>query len=228
VSAVPDCASLVHRSPRQKAPRQQRGAVLIVGLVILLVVTMIGISGQQTTVLQERLAGNMRQSTIALQAAEAGLQVGLTYIEQQDFPITATAAGADYVWTSCSVADAEAPGNAAGGEHACDRLESVLGSWRKVPSQLEAGETYEGVAYADLAGLLDNAPGGNTAVAIPGVVAQPRIYIEARKEPISPDTQANSFGRLVTYYYTVTSVGFGGNEQARAVLQSTIVKQVHQ
>ena len=225
---MPDPVRHARRSLRRCAATHQRGAVLIVGLVILLVVTMIGISGQQSTVLQERLAGNMRQNNLALQAAEAGLQAGLSYIEQQDVPIRATDDGANHVWTSCSVADAEGLSDEAGADHACNRLETVLGSWRKVPSQLEAGEAYEGVAYADLAGVLDNAQGGNTSVAIPGVVAQPRIYIEARQEPVSPDTQANSFGRLVTYYYTVTSVGFGGNEQSRAVLQSTIVQQVHQ
>jgi Tfp pilus assembly protein PilX len=207
---------------------QQRGAVLIVGLVILLVVTMIGLSGQQSTVLQERLAGNMRQNNIALQAAEAGLQAGLTYIEQQDSPITATDDGADRVWTSCTVADAESLSDEAGADHACNRLAAVLRSWRSAPSQLDKDDTFEGVAYAELASMLENAPAGDTPVAIPGVIAQPRIYIEARKEPVSPDTQANSFGRFVTYYYTVTSVGFGGNEQSRAVLQSTIVKQVHQ
>lgn len=225
---MPDPVSLVRRSLRRRAPTHQRGAVLIVGLVILLVVTMIGIIGQQSTVLQERLAGNMRQNNIALQAAEAGLQAGLTYIEQHDFPIAATDDGADHVWTSCSVADAESLSNEAGADHACNRLETVLGSWRRAPSQLNNDDAYEGVAYAELARVLDNAPAGDTPVAIPGVIAQPRIYIEARKEPVSPDTQANSFGRFVTYYYTVTSVGFGGNEQSRAVLQSTIVKQVHQ
>ncbi|WP_295879925.1 PilX N-terminal domain-containing pilus assembly protein [uncultured Thiohalocapsa sp.] len=216
-----------HNHP-PKARRRERGAVLIVGLVILLVVTMIGISGQGSTVLQERLAGNMRQNNIALQAAEAGLQVGLTYIEEQNLPITATDSGTNYVWTSCSVADTQTLDNSAASDDPCTRLEAVLESWRTPPSELAAGEDYEGIEYSVLVNALNNAPASGTDVDIPGVVAQPRIYIEAREEPVSPDTQANSFGQLVTYYYTVTSVGFGANEQARAVLQSTIAKQVQQ
>jgi Tfp pilus assembly protein PilX len=211
-----------------RARRRQRGAVLIVGLVILLVVTMIGISGQQGTVLQERLAGNMRQNNIALQAAEAGLQVGLSYIEEQALPIIATDSGTNYVWTSCSVADTDTLNGTATSKHPCKRLKNVLESWRTPPSELATGEDYKGIKYAVLVNALDNAPASNTNVDIPGVVAQPRVYIEAREEPVSPDTQANSFGQLVTYYYTVTSVGFGANEQARAVLQSTIAKQVQQ
>jgi type IV pilus assembly protein PilX len=225
-----DRTKYAHRRHPSQAPTRQAGAVLIVGLVILLVVTMIGISGQNSTVLQERLAGNMRQNNIALQAAEAGLQVGLTYIEQQDLPITANDSGTNYVWTSCSVADTKTLNEDASSNHPCKRLDTVLESWRTPPSELAEGEEYQGVEYAVLVQALDNAPAAGADVSIPGVVAQPRIYIEARRDLSTSgrNTQAESRGIGPTYYYTVTSVGFGGNEQARAVLQSTIAKQVLQ
>jgi Tfp pilus assembly protein PilX len=212
---------MVARTTRPARGRRQRGAVLILGLVVLLVVTMIGISGQQDTVLQERLAGNMRQSNIAFQAAEAGLQVGLSYIEEQDLPITATDTGTHFVWTSCSVLDAETIGDPAPPNHPCKRLETVLTDWQQATVEIS-----EGKPYGDVAAELDGAGGGT--IEIPDVIAQPRIYIEAREEAVSPDAQANSFGQLMTYYYTVTSIGFGNNEQARVVLQSTIAKQVQQ
>lgn len=54
----------------------QRGAVLIVGLIMLLLLTVIGLASIRGTDLQERMAGNMRDRNLAFQAAEAGLRYG--------------------------------------------------------------------------------------------------------------------------------------------------------
>ena len=50
--------------------KHQRGSILIIGLMILVVLTMIGVSGMTTSSLQERMAGNFRDRQIAFQAAE--------------------------------------------------------------------------------------------------------------------------------------------------------------
>lgn len=55
---------------------RQRGAALIVGLIMLLLLTLIGVAGMRDTLLQEKMAGNMRDREIALQAAEAALRAG--------------------------------------------------------------------------------------------------------------------------------------------------------
>jgi type IV pilus assembly protein PilX len=207
-------------TPLRPAPlrRRQRGAVLIFGLVVLLVVTMVGISGQQGTILQERMAGNMRQHNIALQAAEAALQVGLTYVEDKH-PITATDSGAAHVWTPCTVADAEAGADPTQGTGStrCTRFGDVLANWRGSLDDLKAG-----AAYAVVAALTD----AGTANDIEGVAAQPRLYIEMRehRDGIGLDAQEGSDPDNVDFYYTVTAVGFGGNAQTRAIVQSTIVK----
>lgn len=57
--------------------RGQRGAVLIVALVMLLLLTIIGISSMRGTALQENMAHNLRENNIAYQAAEAALQLGV-------------------------------------------------------------------------------------------------------------------------------------------------------
>ena len=57
------------------APKQ-RGAVLIVALIMLLLLTIIGLSSMRDTSLQENMAGNMRDSNLALQASEAALRQG--------------------------------------------------------------------------------------------------------------------------------------------------------
>lgn len=56
--------------------RRQRGVVLIVALILLLVLTMIGVGVTQSTSLEERMAGNTRDKDLAFQAAEAGLRGG--------------------------------------------------------------------------------------------------------------------------------------------------------
>ncbi len=56
--------------------KYQSGVALPIGLMLLLVVTVIGISSFQTTVMEERMSGNMRKRSVALQVAEAALRAG--------------------------------------------------------------------------------------------------------------------------------------------------------
>ncbi|MEZ3184022.1 pilus assembly protein PilX [Pseudomonas sp. LM13] len=53
---------------------RQRGAVLLVALIMLLLLTILGAAAMRDTNLQERMAGNMRDHTLAFQAAEAALR----------------------------------------------------------------------------------------------------------------------------------------------------------
>lgn len=57
-------------------PGDQQGAVLIVALVMLLLLTMISLTSMHGTALQEKMAGNLRESNTSLQAAEAALRAG--------------------------------------------------------------------------------------------------------------------------------------------------------
>jgi type IV pilus assembly protein PilX len=53
---------------------KQSGVVLVVSLIMLLLLTLVGLSGMQSTILEEKMAGNMRDRNLAFQAAEAALQ----------------------------------------------------------------------------------------------------------------------------------------------------------
>ncbi len=55
---------------------KQNGAVLIVALLMLLLLTIIGISSMRGSTMQERMAGNMRDQSIAFQASETSLRRG--------------------------------------------------------------------------------------------------------------------------------------------------------
>ncbi len=61
-------------------PRQQQGAVLIMGLVLLMALTIVGVASLNNNTLQSRMAGNLVDSTLAFNAAETAaraLQVSL-------------------------------------------------------------------------------------------------------------------------------------------------------
>lgn len=60
--------------PDSPCLRGQRGAILIIALLVLLILTVLGVGGMQSTILEERMAGNLRDRNLAFQAAEAALR----------------------------------------------------------------------------------------------------------------------------------------------------------
>jgi len=82
------------------AARRQCGAVLITSLIILLVLTVIGVSAMSTSSLQERMAGNLRDQTMALQAAETGLKGAENTIDGWIYQPLATPTATNNVWTA--------------------------------------------------------------------------------------------------------------------------------
>lgn len=60
---------------------KQGGAALVVSLLILVVITLLAISGMETTQFEEKMAFNVRDSHTALQVAEAGARDGEQFID---------------------------------------------------------------------------------------------------------------------------------------------------
>lgn len=56
------------------SPQSQRGAALAIGLIVLVLLTLIGVTGMRATSLEERMAGNELDRNNAFQAAEASLR----------------------------------------------------------------------------------------------------------------------------------------------------------
>ncbi len=59
---------------------KQSGVVLVVSLIMLLLLTLIGLSGTQVTSLEEKMAGNARDKNIAFQSAESALIAAENFI----------------------------------------------------------------------------------------------------------------------------------------------------
>lgn len=59
-------------------PARQRGAALFVGLVLLLVMTVLAVSGMSTAALELTMANNMQAQQEAFQAAETGIDMAIS------------------------------------------------------------------------------------------------------------------------------------------------------
>jgi type IV pilus assembly protein PilX len=59
-----------------RAPPSQSGVILVVGMIVLLVMTLIGLSAARSTLLEERMSGSNTDHHVAFQAAEAALRAG--------------------------------------------------------------------------------------------------------------------------------------------------------
>ncbi|MCW8887395.1 MAG: PilX N-terminal domain-containing pilus assembly protein [Motiliproteus sp.] len=57
-----------------KYPQHQRGATLIVCMIILIVITFLGVGSIQDTTMEEKMAGNMKNKNMAFQAGESALR----------------------------------------------------------------------------------------------------------------------------------------------------------
>ena len=65
----------------------QSGAVLIISLIMLLLLTLIGTTSMQSTSLEEKMAGNMRDKNLAFQAAESALAAAGASLNPAALPV---------------------------------------------------------------------------------------------------------------------------------------------
>ncbi len=80
---------------------EQRGATLVVALIILLLMTIIGTVAMQATTLEERMAGNTRDMNLAFQASEAALRTGEAWLTSTANLITAESSSPLRCPTNC-------------------------------------------------------------------------------------------------------------------------------
>lgn len=77
---------------------KQRGATLIVGLILLMVLTVLGVSGMNTSRMEVRMAGNTQFRQDAFQLAESGIDVAIASGTFSTTPVPTTIdwLGTDY------------------------------------------------------------------------------------------------------------------------------------
>ena len=78
--------------------RTQRGAALIVSLIILLILSILGVQNLQTSTLEKKMAGNFRDKKMAFEAAEIALTEAEKWLSEQTFPPAHDNSGTYGIW----------------------------------------------------------------------------------------------------------------------------------
>ena len=89
---------------------RQEGAVLVFGLILLLVLTLLGVSTMNGSIFDEKMAGNAINGNYAFQASESALREGELWLRDSTIPPLKTVAGSSGVWQK------NAPGAGDGGQ----------------------------------------------------------------------------------------------------------------
>jgi type IV pilus assembly protein PilX len=87
--------------PATPKRHEQRGVTLIITLVMLVLITLVGVSSIRTSTMDEKMAGNSRDRDKAFQAAEAAVQTCLARLANETYtgtPLTPAAANATPLW----------------------------------------------------------------------------------------------------------------------------------
>lgn len=178
----------------------QRGASLIMVMLILVVVSLLGVGGAQIALMSERGARNDRDQQVAWQSAEAALidaeidMIGSTSTRRTLFDgetVSAFVAGCGTSGTSIGLCDITMSGK---------------------PAWLTANFTTTSSSAPTTA--LGTFTGRTFAAGSVGVqpAKVPRYIIELVPDPVGSKSNP-------TYLYRVTAMGFGPREDIQAVLQ---------
>jgi len=71
---------VMHRS---RSKTREKGAVLIISMVVLLLLTLLGVTSMRSTTVEERIAGNLRDQNLAFQGSEAALTEAQRLVSQR-------------------------------------------------------------------------------------------------------------------------------------------------
>jgi type IV pilus assembly protein PilX len=188
--------------PRFK--HHQRGAVLIVALLFLVILTMLGVTAMTGTTMEQRMAGNTRDLAVALQSAEAAMRDARRDIN--GMVLNGAAGRVPSIHISQF-------GNGSGNND---------GNCNAVAKGLCRPFAYTPVPGAILPAVLDitSKPyaeyGQYTgAYAIDGVSNQPRYLVEIFCLP----QQGTSIGVAPCKFYRITARGYGANPNSQVTLQ---------
>jgi type IV pilus assembly protein PilX len=203
---------------RRSSSRAQRGVVLVVALIFLLLLTMLAISASGRSLLQERMAGGLRNNQMAEMAAETALR-GAEWKLWKAGGQGGVSCGSSVV-TDCYVFDAANP------------INNVV-QFRTSAGWVTAGSTeYKGEAGAhDYTSPSSNGFSSDQKL-VAALALNPRYLIEDLGPELPPGaggqhesgvtssagTGASNPG---THIYRITARGVGGNENAVRVLEST-------
>lgn len=215
-----------HPQPCFPRHARQRGAVLLVALIFLILLTLLAIGASSGSLLQQRMVAATRSSQLAQMSADTALRGAEWKIWGTSSVIggyLVCDAGDINATTGCVKYDPESPLYATGG--AVAQFRAGNNAW------LATGIEYKGT---DSSGFTSKAT--SPTVASPNVAANPRYLIEdmglvkppgAGPQHESGVTGPNNggAGHINIHIYRVTARATGGNQNVVRVAQSTFDAQ---
>jgi type IV pilus assembly protein PilX len=180
--------------PTRALPHRQareRGIVLIAALAVLLMLTLLSIGMFRSFGLEERITGNSREKQHAFYAAQSALQYAETWLSANSTGSGVACSGASSAPTICA-----APSN-----QNQQQFTYATTNWSASGSS-PYGTTYQPAEIVT---------SGSSTVTAQTVYALPQFAINYLGQ--DPSTAGASL-------YQVTALGFGGNANAAAVVQS--------
>lgn len=179
-------------------PRRERGVVLVIGLLLLLVVTLLGLAAMSSTTMQEKMAGNQRDREVAFEAAEAALRDA-----ERDIELSGRISGASGFASGCASTLSD--------RGLCAPSTTLTPVWQAVDWSDNASPVRY-VLYGEQTG----------APAWPNVVRQPRYIIEVLPNLRGNELNAGSYSEPAgpRFQYRVTATGYGLTATSQVQLQS--------
>ena len=182
--------------------QQQEGIVLFMSLVMLLLLTTLGVSSIQTTSLQQRMARNANDSSLAFQAAEVALRDGEDLLEG----LTSLGDFGDSALVDLSA-------NEANGYY-YEEEPGVDPNWK------ELGDWTSNTGFRD------------STINVTGVATQPKYIVEHVKTVVSDadalnlDNIGQDTGAGRTEVFRVIARGTGATATAQVMIQGTYGKRL--
>lgn len=206
-----------------KILNREKGAALITSLVFLTVLTILGMSTLGTSLLESRMAGNMRDRNLAFQAAEIGLRDAELFIRdsgriQENIIIEMDDDAGDYTGQNCTYGFCyNGPTwQTTGKDWLANPVWTNNAYWANA-IQYRRDDDEEGKAIGRAAGgtVLAFNPGYVLPDMLPLVRRQPEYLIESYKPKVAVP------GR---FYYRITVRGYGIRNGTRVMLQEVYTR----
>lgn len=191
--------------------KQQKGAALIVGLIMLLVMTIIGISGMSETIMEEKMLLNFRDRNAAQHAADSSLRATEAWMAQQTLKPT-----------PIKKVDCSTP--------------PLCGATGNIVWDIgELGTNWEGMTWANwVSNAVQYKGSGTDSSKMADIHAQPRTVLEFRSfneatnnttKGIASNLNAEKSSKGIGWhFYNIYGASTGYREETVAVVQSTFKK----
>ena len=200
---------------------KQRGGVLIASLVVLMLLALVGLSGANTTTLEERMAGNFRDQRVAFESAESVLIAAEQWVESNDLdPISASACRG----SQCFTADCS--------DGLCFNGSITGQTFSDCRTQDPAVPVYHRSHPLDVWNSANRHQSVSSAQQIAGVQSNGRFVVEflcyVRMDPAVPVQPlahgSAAFFRDFAEMYRITALGQGATPNSVSLVQSTYRK----